>query len=169
MVDPQSYAAADALLTGRNSQRRKIANNTWLERRPDGSIAARLHDTDVVTWTTDGRVEFRTGGWNTVTTRERFNRYAPEGLGFGTIKRVLYAYAGSWDNKITASEGMSVRRSDVTDVRHGPDLVEASPSPVRRTPVAPPLPRAAWFHDRDEAYHGPYASHGKFAAELLDA
>jgi hypothetical protein len=51
-----------------------IANNTvkiWYE---DGTIAVRLHHTDVVTFLTDGTIQLTTGGWYTPTTRDRINK-----------------------------------------------------------------------------------------------
>ena len=73
----QSYPEADAQLTGRCKDRRKIANNTWLERRDDETIAVRLHQTDVVTYRADGSITLDTGGWFTVTTKDRMNRFTP--------------------------------------------------------------------------------------------
>jgi len=76
-VTPGDFDTYNAQLTGRCALRRKVANNTWLERRGDDTIAVRLHDTDVVTYHRDGRVQLFTGGWLTVTTKERINRFAP--------------------------------------------------------------------------------------------
>lgn len=67
---PTSYHAALTRLGKRDE--RKVANNTWLVRRADG-VAVRLWRTDVVTFREDGRIELYTGGWNTPTTRSRFN------------------------------------------------------------------------------------------------
>jgi len=78
-MDPRSYKEADALLQGRNHQRRKLANNTWLERREDGSIAVRLHSTDVITYLPDGSTVYDSGGWRTVTTKDRINRFGRRG------------------------------------------------------------------------------------------
>lgn len=39
------------------------------------AIAVQLHATDVVTFFLDGRIEVNTGGWDTVTTRDRINCY----------------------------------------------------------------------------------------------
>jgi len=71
-----TYDDLDDQLTGRCRERRKIANNTWAERRGD-AVAVRLHDTDILTFHRDGRIVFDTGGWFTVTTKERMNRYTP--------------------------------------------------------------------------------------------
>lgn len=76
----QSYTDADSELTGRCKERRKVANNTWAERRPNGDIAIRLHATDVVTYSPDGSITLNTGGWFTVTTKERMNRFTPFGI-----------------------------------------------------------------------------------------
>jgi len=76
----QSYNDADSELTGRCKERRKVANNTWAERRPNGDIAIRLHDTDIVTYSPDGSITLNTGGWFTVTTKERMNRFTTFGV-----------------------------------------------------------------------------------------
>lgn len=76
----KSYADADEILTGRCKERRKIANNTWLERRDHDQIAVRLHDTDVVTYLPNGSITLNTGGWFTVTTKARINEFSPFGV-----------------------------------------------------------------------------------------
>ena len=62
---------------GRNTSRRKLENNTYLERRDIDTIALRLHDTDIITFIADGRIEVRNGGYPTVTTHDRLNKYLP--------------------------------------------------------------------------------------------
>jgi hypothetical protein len=66
-----------------------IGNNTRLMDRGT-HVAVRLHQTDVVDLLPDGSVRLRTGGWRTVTTKERINRYLdPLGL-------QLYSDRGTW-------------------------------------------------------------------------
>ena len=72
-----NYTSASEKLTGRNSTRRKLGNNTYLERRDAESIAVRLHATDVVTFHANGDTVLNSGGWRTPTTKERINTYAP--------------------------------------------------------------------------------------------
>ncbi len=55
---------------------RKIANNTFKYDR-DGSTFIRLHLTDIIEEMPDGRVRLNTGGWQTVTTKDRLNSFAP--------------------------------------------------------------------------------------------
>jgi len=84
MSDPTSYKALDALLT-RNDKRipsRKIANHTYAQRRAVGpygreTIAIRYHETDVVTYDSVGCIALNTGGWLTLSTKERINRFTP--------------------------------------------------------------------------------------------
>lgn len=62
---------------GRNPNYRKLANNTYAIRRGD-DIAVRLHETDVLTFHADRpKVTYQTGGWWTVTTKDRINRFGP--------------------------------------------------------------------------------------------
>lgn len=69
-----TYAKLDAQLQGRNAAKRRVDNNTWLERRGD-NIAVRLHKTDVITVEPSGRITVQTGGWFTPTTKDRINQY----------------------------------------------------------------------------------------------
>lgn len=71
-----NYAWADEQLQGRCKNRRKVANNTYLERRGD-DIALRLHDTDIVVYRANGDITLDSGGWRTYTTKDRMNTYGP--------------------------------------------------------------------------------------------
>ena len=72
------YSEAKSLLeTAKNKLNGKpIANNTRLYERGD-SIAVRLHNTDVVTIHPNNTWTLRSGGWRSVTTKERINRFSP--------------------------------------------------------------------------------------------
>lgn len=56
---------------------KRIANNTFKYARPDGTTVVRLHLTDIIETLPDGRVRLNSGGWKTVTTKDRFNKYTP--------------------------------------------------------------------------------------------
>jgi hypothetical protein len=55
----------------------KLANNTVAVRRDQNKIAIRLHYTDVVTLTRDGKYILKTGGWYSMTTKDRINGFSP--------------------------------------------------------------------------------------------
>ena len=69
---PTTYDEARATLNGRSS--RTVCNNTRLVDLGDGDIGLRLHSTTVVTFHPDGSLVLKTGGWHTVTTKDRLNR-----------------------------------------------------------------------------------------------
>ena len=77
-----TYETAAERLGTRSS--RKVANNTYLQRRDDSTIALRLHETDVVTFR-PGTVTLDSGGWRTMTTKDRIGYAVP-----------LYAQKGVW-------------------------------------------------------------------------
>jgi len=52
---------------------KKMANHTYLTLHCDQSVSLRLHSTDIITWYADGTIETHTGGWETVTTKDRIN------------------------------------------------------------------------------------------------
>lgn len=69
---------------------RKVANNTYAHRNDDGSISVRLHQTDVVTISPNGAIELSTGGWYTMTTRDRIERFS--GVKIFSDRGVWYVY-----------------------------------------------------------------------------
>ena len=75
------YSSAGITLeTARNVESGKpLQNNTRLFAR-GSDYAIRLHETDVVTIHNNGTYTLNTGGWQTVTTKERINSYAPVSL-----------------------------------------------------------------------------------------
>ena len=56
---------------------KKIGNNTFEVIYKDGCKAIRLHRTDVVTFRRDGSCVLNSDGWETITTKDRMNKYAP--------------------------------------------------------------------------------------------
>jgi hypothetical protein len=127
----RQYADLDAKLTGRCSQSRKVANNTYLHRVGD-DIAVRLHDTDVVTFHADGTATLNTGGWFTMTTKERINRYLPGGIRLESNRgRWFLIYTGHWDGEhYVKSERPAVPFTDgiVLDLA-SLDVIEGAPAP----------------------------------------
>jgi hypothetical protein len=73
-----NYQELDAKLQGRCALSRKLANNTYAKRRYANDIAIRLHNTDILTFESDGDITVNTGGWHTVTTRSRINDFIPQ-------------------------------------------------------------------------------------------
>ncbi len=70
-----AYAEALAFLKGRQS-RRLSGKATKLLAGAD-SISIEYHETDVVTYHADGRVELDCGGWHTQTTKYKMQAYCP--------------------------------------------------------------------------------------------
>jgi hypothetical protein len=84
-----SYEDIDAKLQGRCRLSRKEANNTYLHRHDNGDFALRFHNTDIILWHPDSTMQLFSGGWKTITTKERINRYLPRGI-------VLLQNQGVW-------------------------------------------------------------------------
>jgi len=78
---PTSYAEAVATLDGNYS--RKLMHNTYAVRHSghsdesQDSVGIVLHNTAVIRFYADGRIVLNTGGWYTVTTKDRLNRCLP--------------------------------------------------------------------------------------------
>lgn len=79
--------------SGRNGLDKKIAHNTWARfDQIDKSVAVVLHNTAVLTFLPDGSIVLNSGGWLTVTTKERINRYLPNGLRVYSNRGVWWLY-----------------------------------------------------------------------------
>jgi hypothetical protein len=92
--DPRSYDAAAEYLG--NKTDRPIANNTRIIRRDDETIALRLHNTDIILWRADGSAELRADGWQTVTTKDRLNRFSPVGDDGYSARYPIASDRGRW-------------------------------------------------------------------------
>jgi hypothetical protein len=58
---------------------RKLANNTYVEADSDGSIGVRFHNTRILTFHPEGSFTVNTGGYRSVTTKQRLNALLPSG------------------------------------------------------------------------------------------
>lgn len=84
-----TYTEAQDLMKKARHGRRKLENNTYLEERGD-SFAIRLHDTDIVMIHPNGVYTLDSGGWRTVTTKDRISHYSPAVV--SSVKHRWFAY-----------------------------------------------------------------------------
>ena len=54
---------------------RKIDNNTFQYFNSNNEKVIRLHDTDIIVFNNDGSITLNSGGWQTVTTKDRMNKF----------------------------------------------------------------------------------------------
>lgn len=74
------------------SQGKPVGNNTRLARNRDGGLCLILHQTAVVVYRPDGKIVLNSGGWKTVTTKERINNFTPRGICVSQHKMVWYLH-----------------------------------------------------------------------------
>lgn len=114
----QSFEQAEEFLAGgRNKTSRPLANNTYVERRTEDRIAIRLHSTDVVEFTRSGLIFLNTGGWRTVTTKDRINMALPWPVGVFSNRGVWRVkttpgWEGEWS--VPFAEGIALRQINGT-------------------------------------------------------
>lgn len=120
MATKTLWATLDEFLvhkgTGKPLHQKKWKNNTWvLMNYVDGSIAVRLHGTDVVRTEPNGDITLRTGGYHTVTTKARINEFLSlAGTGWKVFQKdydwfiTHYAGGGQWDVTEPFHEGMTL-------------------------------------------------------------
>lgn len=113
-----TYDAAIDLLGTKPTK--KIDNNTTIRKVGD-SIAVRLHNTDVIVIRKDGNYVLNSGGWRTVTTKDRINNYSPAYV--HQYKRKWYLYDRSTginnpfvDGMVIGANGSLVESERVPDI-----------------------------------------------------
>lgn len=72
---PLTIEKCQTVLGGKSLK--KIGHNTWLEWLGGGVYGVRYHQTYVVKIHPDNTYTLNSGGWHTVTTRDRINEFAP--------------------------------------------------------------------------------------------
>jgi len=70
------YTPADCEAILKGKPRKKIDHNTYLSRCAVGYTVT-LYDTPIVTICDDGRYVLNSGGFRTVTTKDRLNKFGP--------------------------------------------------------------------------------------------
>lgn len=70
----------EILSKGRDKTKRKIGNNTILHKVDEGTVAVKLHDTDIIQIHKGDTYTLNSGGWQTVTTKARINEHSPARL-----------------------------------------------------------------------------------------
>lgn len=90
---------------------RLVDNNTVEYERADGSKVIRLHLTDIIIFNLDGSVTLDSGGWQTVTTKDRMNKYGRIGLHILQEKSVWYVYDTISNSKYSTTYARDARES----------------------------------------------------------
>jgi len=100
-----------------NRDRKKLENNTYLVKVDDKTFGVKLHNTVVVYIHQSGRYSLDTGGWRTVTTKDRINRYSPARV--HQNNNIWYIGDGIYEDGVT----VDAKGKPVTKLRE-PGVVE---------------------------------------------
>jgi len=84
---------------------KKVKNNTRLTVYANGDKVLRLHSTDIIKWQ-GNKIILNSGGWDTMTTRARFNEFLPNYIKVVRIKGVTYILKDG--QKTEFSDGIEV-------------------------------------------------------------
>lgn len=104
-----SFAGAAAVLKKRDTK--KVANNTYVERRHDPEVLSLLyHRTHIIHWHVNGSITLNTGGWQTYSTKERLNSFTPNGMWQGDqwvgFAIQVWQQLGAWYVSIRTESGL---------------------------------------------------------------
>jgi len=79
------------IMTGVEYVKSKLVDHNTVEYHCiDGTKVIRLHRTDILVFKLNGDVVLNSGGWQTVVTKERMNKFLPKGWGIYQEKNVWY-------------------------------------------------------------------------------
>lgn len=112
-----SYSDAERVLGKR--ERRKLQNNTYLERLSSESIVVRLHNTHILVYHQSGDITYQTGGWRTITSKARMNEYGAHGVQIWSDRSVWYIGTSNW--RSAYYEGFVVRADGSAAAIHNAD------------------------------------------------
>lgn len=102
-----------------NSRKRKLTNNTYLEKNDDGSYAIRLHKTQIIKLY-PGKTVLNSGGYRTVTTKARLNEFTM----FDVIqnKGIWYVRKNWMDDAVVVfADGITYENGEWTGQGENPD------------------------------------------------
>lgn len=90
--------AKDLFSRAKNKEKGKpIANNTYLMKSDNDEFIIRFHETDIIKISKDNIFTLDNGGYQTLTTKERFNEFSP--LRIYQHLNVWYIWNGTWNPK----------------------------------------------------------------------
>jgi hypothetical protein len=153
-----NYDYFDTFLRGgRDPNSRPLQNNTRVERRGE-DIAVRLHATDVVVWHPDETFELFTGGWYTVTTKDRIN---------GATPARVYSDGGNWFVDVLDPDDPEPERPNRTIPRPF-EATNPGPEPVKSPEGCLAGTERSEMRDRTRYYFKSIGSDGAAFAELVE-
>ena len=126
---------------------RKVAHNTIERTLTDGTRVVRLHLTDIVTFSPDGSVTLNSGGFKSLTTKERMNRYLPSGWSLWAERGCWYLCNRAEDKRFVFADGItinsdgSVTGSDPDDEHKTREINRKIAKYVKAMAALPTLPR----------------------------
>lgn len=109
LANVHSYHSAVTFLG--NRAERKLAHNTYVYRIDDESVGVTLHNTRIVTYYLDGRVQLNSGGWSTSTTKDRINKLLPDGYSLWQHKFDWFVQHRSWPFAVEFKDNMVINAS----------------------------------------------------------
>jgi hypothetical protein len=107
MFTSQAESMKEIIAQGRILGKPKtVARNTFKYIRNDGAIVYRLHHTDILVVYLDGTFQISSGGWKTITTKDRINQFMPAGWSVFSDRGIWYVRRRDGQDKVPFYEDM---------------------------------------------------------------
>lgn len=124
------------VLNGRLSKR--LQQNTYVHEEAGRKLAIRYHSTDILVLAPDGTITLYSGGWRTMSTKDRLNAYLPAGCYITQDKKIWTVHINVGTENAQSRrfcDGISIHMWDdgrLAFVGETPDLSEEDAENARR-------------------------------------
>lgn len=123
---PRTNLSSQFTLEQRKTWKPKIVARNTFKYEKDGATVIRLHGTDVVEKRTDGSCVLNSGGWRTVTTKDRMQSHMPDGYALLQEKGIWYVvkidHGYAWDKtnpRVPYFDGIEIPKCFVASGKSG--------------------------------------------------
>jgi len=114
------YGSLSNIIDGRESK--IIGNNTIVHRLDDDTVAIKYHSTNILKINSNNVVTISTGGWETITTKDRLNQFL-SCRGFGIFQKKGTWYIRGNDKTFEYEDGIKISANG--------DLIIASANKIK--------------------------------------
>ena len=114
------YGSLSNIIDGRESK--KIGNNTIVHRLDDDTVAVKYHRTNILKINSNNVVTISTGGWETITTKDRLNQFLGC-RGFSIFQKKGTWYIRGNDKTFEYEDGIKISANG--------DLIRASANQIK--------------------------------------
>jgi len=95
-----TFRECEEIINSARNSYKKLKNNTYLHMLDDNTYGIKLHNTFILTINRNETYKLNTGGWETVTTKQRLNQYLPRNIRVYSDKGIWQCFITFFNEKV---------------------------------------------------------------------